>query len=113
MAILKLFVAIASCLSFVVEAAPPLKRAADPTVVVASLGAVIGTATSVINQPTVTGLVNAYLGVPFASPPERFSPATAHSAWSTPVVAQTSKPACIQQFSGKITAPFKLPNFRN
>ncbi|KUJ11453.1 alpha/beta-hydrolase [Mollisia scopiformis] len=98
MVALNILFAISFC--YIVEAAPPVKRAANPTVTVPSLGTVIGTATSVINQPTVTGLVNAYLGVPFASPPERFSPASAQSAWPTPIVAQISKPACIQQFSG-------------
>jgi carboxylesterase 2 len=44
-------------------------RAADPTVTL-DLGVVVGTATRVTNQPSVTGLANAYLGVPFArSPP--------------------------------------------
>lgn len=72
-----------------------------PTVTIAS-GVVIGTATRVSNQPSVTGLVNAYLGVPFAkSPPERFSPPVQPDAWSTPLKAQSLKPACIQQFTGK------------
>lgn len=71
--------------------------AANPTVTIAS-GVVIGTATGVTNQPAVTGLVNAYLGVPYASPPVRFSPPQAAKAWATPLKAQVNPPACIQQF---------------
>lgn len=78
--------------------AAPQERAPNPTVSIAS-GVVVGTATAVSNQPSVTGLANAYLGVPFAqSPPVRFAPPEAPKAWSSPLVAQTLPPACLQQF---------------
>lgn len=88
-------------LASLVHASPaPLRRAADPTVTIAS-GVVVGTATSVTNQPAATSLANAYLGVPFAKPPTgelRFSPPSPANSWSQPVVAQTLPPACLQQF---------------
>nr|POE87502.1 hypothetical protein CFP56_30091 [Quercus suber] len=43
--------------------APLEQRAVDPTVTIAS-GVVVGTATRLANQPTVTGLANSYLGIP-------------------------------------------------
>ncbi|PIA92877.1 Carboxylesterase 1C [Cercospora beticola] len=59
----------------------------QPTVTI-SKGVVIGTATGVLNQPFVTGLANAYLGIPFArSPPTRFSPPVA----SDPCLVGTMK----------------------
>jgi carboxylesterase 2 len=74
--------------------------AVDPTATI-SAGTIIGTAIKPANQPSLTASSNAYLGVPFAkSPPERFSPPQAASAWSSPLQAQAVKPACIQQFSG-------------
>lgn len=80
------------------QAVPHQPRAADPTVTIAS-GVVVGTATRVSNQPTVTGLANAYLGIPFAkSPPLRFAPPEAPEPWTTPLVAQTEPAACLQQF---------------
>ncbi|KAK2008226.1 carboxylesterase [Colletotrichum eremochloae] len=74
----------------------------NPTVVIAS-GTIIGTATHPASQPSSTRLANAYLGIPFASPPERFSPPTKAAPWSSPLIAQAFRPACIQQFtnSGK------------
>jgi carboxylesterase 2 len=86
-----------SCISLVFSA--PV-AGSNPTVTLAS-GIVIGTTTRPTNQPSLTAQANAYLGVPFAlSPPERFSPPEAVSPWSSPLAAQTVKPACIQQFSG-------------
>lgn len=59
----------------------------------------MGTATKVSNQPSVTKLANAYLGVPYAkSPPLRFAPPEAAAAWSKPLKAQKLPPACLQQF---------------
>nr|POF23971.1 pyrethroid hydrolase ces2e [Quercus suber] len=79
-------------------AASPASRAVNPAVTISS-GVVIGTATSVSNQPSVTDLAHAYLGIPFAqSPPLRFAPPSAPSAWSTPLIAQTLPPACLQRF---------------
>jgi carboxylesterase 2 len=76
------------------------QAAVDPTVTI-SAGTVIGNTTRPANQPSLTASANAYLGVPFAkSPPQRFSPPQAVSPWSTPLYAQTIKPACIQQFTG-------------
>ncbi|KAK5109587.1 hypothetical protein LTR85_002479 [Meristemomyces frigidus] len=94
-------------------AAPLNERAANPTVSISS-GRIIGTATSVSNQPTVTGLVNAYLGVPFASsPPLRFAPPAAPEAWTTPRVAQTLPPACLQQFSTGSSGALEKKYFNN
>ncbi|PPJ52325.1 hypothetical protein CBER1_10650 [Cercospora berteroae] len=71
----------------------------QPTVTISN-GIVIGTATGVLNQPSVTGLANAYLGIPFAqSPPTRFSPPVASDPWSEPLLAQTLPNTCIQQLS--------------
>ncbi|KAI4926930.1 uncharacterized protein J4E92_006091 [Alternaria infectoria] len=71
-----------------------------PTVTLAS-GVIIGTTTKPSNQPSLTASANAYLGVPFAkSPPLRFAPPEAAAPWTSPLQAQTIKPACIQQFSG-------------
>lgn len=74
--------------------------ASAPTVTVAS-GVIVGTTLRLVNQPSVTAAANAYLGVPFAAPPERFSPPQAASAWSTPLQAQARKPACVQQFTSE------------
>lgn len=69
----------------------------QPTVTISN-GIVIGTATSVLNQPSVTGLVNAYLGIAFAqTPPTRFSPPVASDPWSEPLLAQTLPNTCVQQ----------------
>lgn len=69
----------------------------QPTVTISN-GIVIGTATGVLNQASVTGLANAYLGIPFAqSPPTRFSPPVASDPWAEPLLAQTLPNTCIQQ----------------
>lgn len=94
------------CLAVTSYATPILHdRAADPTVTLDS-GVVVGTATRVENQPSVTGLANAYLGVPFASsPPLRFAPPTSPKPWTEPLVAQKLPPACLQSFgSGAVAA---------
>ena len=85
----------------------------SPTVTIAN-GVVVGTQTTVSNQPSQTAKVNAYLGVPFAqSPPQRFSPPVAASSWSTPLSAQTLKPACIQQFVGSGDEQARLKQYFN
>jgi acetylcholinesterase/carboxylesterase 2 len=93
------------CLAFTSHASPVVDaRAANPTVSLAS-GVVVGTATRVSNQPSVTGLASAYLGIPFASsPPLRFAPPTAPSPWKEPLVAQKLPPACLQAFGTGATA---------
>jgi carboxylesterase 2 len=93
------------CLAFTSHASPVVHaRAPDPTVSLAS-GVVVGTATRVSNQPSVTGLASAYLGIPFASsPPLRFAPPTAPSPWKEPLVAQKLPPACLQAFGTGATA---------
>jgi acetylcholinesterase len=45
--------------------------------------------------------VNKYLGIPFAAPPQRFSPPQKPQSWAHPIEAKAVKPACIQQFSCK------------
>ncbi|KAB2110991.1 hypothetical protein AG0111_0g796 [Alternaria gaisen] len=58
-------------------------------------GVIIGKSTSL---PNALGPVHQYLGVPFASPPERFSPPQAAVPFQEPVNATEFRPACIQQF---------------
>ena len=65
-----------------------------PTVTI-DAGVLIGKSTSL---PYALGPVYQYLGVPFASPPERFSPPQATVPFREPVNATAFKPACIQQF---------------
>lgn len=95
LSIVRNVVAAATFLSLV--SAAPTTPAPNPTVTIAS-GVVIGTATRVSNQPSVTGLVNAYLGVPFADKPVRFAPPQPISAPFGTIKAQTNPPACLQQF---------------
>ncbi|QIW96262.1 hypothetical protein AMS68_001780 [Peltaster fructicola] len=97
-----------------VAAALPEKRAANPTVTIAS-GVLIGTATRVSNQPSVTALASAFIGIPFASnPPRRFEPPSPPSKWSASLTVQTNKPICLQQQSPgalgqKVKADFNNP----
>jgi acetylcholinesterase len=58
-------------------------------------GVLIGKTTSL---PNALGPVNQFLGVPFASPPERFSPPQPPAQFHEPLNATEWKPACIQQF---------------
>lgn len=58
-------------------------------------GTIIGRSTSL---PYAFGPVHQYLGVPFAAPPERFSPPQAAVPFREPVNTTEFKPACIQQF---------------
>lgn len=89
--------ALVSSLLALTATALPEKRAANPTVKIAS-GTLIGTATRVSNQPSNTVLANAFIGIPFASnPPLRFAPPTAPASWSAPLTVQTNKPICLQQ----------------
>jgi carboxylesterase type B len=60
-------------------------------------GIVIGTATSI---PSSTVTVNKFLGIPFASPPERFALPVPPKQWKKPLDAFKNKPACIQEFGG-------------
>lgn len=103
-------------LSFISLAALTLAAPAanvSPTVTVSN-GVIVGTQTTVSNQPSQTAKVNAYLGVPFAqSPPQRFSPPVAAAAWSTPRQAQTLPPACIQQFVGSGDQQARLKQYFN
>jgi carboxylesterase 2 len=102
------------CLAITSYASPILhERAADPTVTL-DIGVVVGTATRLTNQPSVTGSANAYLGVPFASsPPLRFAPPTAPSPWKEPLVAQKLPPACLQSFGSGATAAKTKEYFNN
>ncbi|KAH8805212.1 Alpha/Beta hydrolase protein [Xylogone sp. PMI_703] len=76
-----------------------------PVVSLAS-GVVIGTTTSV---PSAIATVNQFLGVPFAAPPERFSPPSKPRRWKKPLDASSRSPACIQQ----INYPESRRNFTN
>lgn len=95
------FVVISPLFLAIASGAPVAGPAPAPTVTISS-GVVIGTTKTPVNhEPTATSFANVYLGVPFAQgPPERFSPPQPAEPWSTPVVAQASKPACIQLFHG-------------
>nr|POE72805.1 protein hid1 [Quercus suber] len=108
----KLFVP-ALCAALSTAAPAPLENhAANPTVTIAS-GVVVGTATQVSNQPSITALANSYLGIPFAeSPPLRFAPPSAPRAWFTPLHAQTLPPSCPQQFS-KLFSSRRLRDLAN
>ncbi|KAH7372010.1 carboxylesterase [Pyrenochaeta sp. MPI-SDFR-AT-0127] len=95
MSIIKVFL-----LSSIISQIFTAPAAVDPTVTISS-GVIIGKTTKPANQPDLNTQANAYLGIPFAkSPPERFSPPEAAPPWSSPLQAQSIKPACIQQFSG-------------
>lgn len=72
----------------------PVKRAGAPSATLDS-GVVVGTTTSL---PSSTAVVNKFLGIPFAAPPVRFSPAVAPQPWSEPLDTSEYKPACIQEF---------------
>jgi carboxylesterase 2 len=82
------------------NAAPLVDRIAAPTATLAN-GIVVGLATPVPNEPSNPGLVNSFLGIPFAkSPPLRFAPPEPAVPWSSPLEATKVKPACVQQFAG-------------
>jgi hypothetical protein len=93
----------------VLSVASPLinARAAAPTVTLAD-GLVVGTTTGVYNQPAVTGLVDAYLGIPYASPPDRFEAPVAATAFRTSFLAQKYGAACIQQVNASGMSIFLL-----
>lgn len=67
---------------------------ATPTVTIDS-GPVFGVATSPVGA---TATVDKYLGIPFAAPPVRFSPAVKVTPWEKPFNATRYGSACIQQF---------------
>ncbi|MCJ1392608.1 hypothetical protein MMC18_005478 [Xylographa bjoerkii] len=70
--------------------------AISPTVTIPP-GIVIGTTTTL---PSVTAVVNKYLGIPFAaSPPRRFLPPAPPASWSKPLMANSFKDTCLQQFN--------------
>ncbi|OAL46517.1 alpha/beta-hydrolase [Pyrenochaeta sp. DS3sAY3a] len=77
------------------RAASTTNTIAVPTATLFSGVKVIGTASRVENQPSVTGLVHAYLGVPFANPPERFAAPKKLQRWPSSLNAQRYKPSCI------------------
>lgn len=83
-----------------VTAAPVEERqAANPTVTISN-GVIVGTATAIANQPSVTP-AKSYLGIPYAKPPTgdlRFAPPEPATPWTSPLQAQTLPPACLQQF---------------
>ncbi|PQE04500.1 carboxylesterase hlo protein [Rutstroemia sp. NJR-2017a BVV2] len=85
-----------------------LAKAEDATkpVVTVIQGSIKGISTTV---PGVSSPVHKYLGIPFAAPPERFSPPTVPGPFvPNPYDASTLKPACIQEFNCKLfaTSPF-------
>lgn len=88
-------------LSTVVIAAPVVeeRQTSTPTVTISN-GVVIGTATAISNQPSVTP-AKSYLGIPYAKPPTgdlRFAPPEPATPWTSPLQAQSLPPACLQQF---------------
>jgi hypothetical protein len=58
-------------------------------------GVIVGT-TTLLPSSTVT--VDKFLGIPFASPPERFAAPIAPAPWNGQLNATEAKPACIQAF---------------
>lgn len=72
--------------------AAPVATENAPTATIES-GVVIGVQTSV---PNSSNLVNKYLGIPYASRPERFSAPQPAQPWSSPYDASQNGPACIQ-----------------
>lgn len=86
--------------SFFVAFVAAVTEAAEPPTVTIPAGVVVGTTQKPFSEPNATKAANVYLGVPFASPPERFSPPQPLVPWTTPLLAQSPKPACIQQFGG-------------
>ncbi len=76
---------------------------ASPTVTIAN-GVLHGTTVSL---PSATAAVNKFLGVPFAqSPPLRFAPPQPAKSWATPLDVTVWKPACIQQFTCKLSLQY-------
>ena len=71
------------------------KGQGKPTATV-DFGSVVGVATSVPESPVQ---VYKFLGVPYAAPPERFSPPQPAPPQSTPYDASYYRAACIQQFN--------------
>ncbi|KAL5384915.1 hypothetical protein DPSP01_005022 [Paraphaeosphaeria sporulosa] len=71
------------------------KRQTKPTATIDS-GVIVGTTTSLPSAPAV---VNKFLGVPFAAPPNRFEPPRNHKPWTQPLDTKTRKPACVQEFA--------------
>ncbi|KAF1827590.1 alpha/beta-hydrolase [Dissoconium aciculare CBS 342.82] len=89
-------------LSVRVAAAPasaPVAAAANPTIIIPA-GVVVGTVARVSSQPSNTNIANAYLGIPFASPPVRFAPPSPPRPFQT-LQAQNLMPACLQQGAPK------------
>jgi hypothetical protein len=81
------------------------ESATKPTVTVVQ-GSIKGISTAV---PGVSSPVHKYLGIPFAAPPERFSPPTVPGPFvPNPYDASTLKPACIQEFNCKLFVTFPL-----
>ncbi|PVI01918.1 alpha/beta-hydrolase [Periconia macrospinosa] len=58
-------------------------------------GPIVGTTTSF---PSSSTTVNKFLGVPFAAPPKRFTPAENPKPWTEPLDTKNASAACIQQF---------------
>lgn len=72
-------------------------------------GTIVGT-TTVVPSSTVT--VNKFLGIPFASPPERFGAPVPAKKWKGSLDATEIKPACIQAFicKDKVSYPRRRRN---
>jgi carboxylesterase type B len=58
-------------------------------------GVIVGTTTLL---PSSTFPVHKFLGIPFASPPERFAAPVAPAPWGGLLNTTEAKPACIQAF---------------
>ncbi|KAF2773891.1 alpha/beta-hydrolase [Teratosphaeria nubilosa] len=67
-----------------------------PTVTLPNYGTIHGTSSTL---RAAIAPINKFLGIPFASPPQRFSPAVPPTPWKPSALNATAwKPACIQQF---------------
>lgn len=67
-----------------------------PATAVIDQGVVAGTTTLL---PSATATVNKFLGIPFAAPPQRFSPPTPPAPFNGTYNATAWKSSCLQQFS--------------
>ncbi|KAH9828096.1 Type-B carboxylesterase lipase, partial [Teratosphaeria destructans] len=67
-----------------------------PTVTLPNYGTIQGTSSTL---RAAIAPINKFLGIPFASPPTRFSPAVPPTPWHPSILNTTAwKPSCIQQF---------------
>lgn len=67
-------------------------------------GAIVGVSVELLDSISP---VNKYLGIPYASPPERFSRAKKPQPWTKPLQATEFGPACTQLFVNNGNSSYK------